>query len=213
MVALLRAPSPTRITTADHTQFLAMLPAIQRQARRAFAFEQPEQREELMQSVVATSFSMFVQLVQRGKAHAAFATPLGQFAIRQVRCGRQLGNKLNRQDISSPYAQRFHGLRLERLDQVDTELGAWKDVLVEDRRAGPAETAAARLDFAAWWQALPTRLRSIAGALATGETTADVARQFQLTAGRVSQLRRELMESWHGFQQEIVEQSDALCPV
>jgi hypothetical protein len=212
MVALLRAPALGPVTEAHQVQFLALLPTIRRRARRAFCCERPEQREELVQRVITTSYAMFAQLVQRGKADLAFATPLSDYAIRQTRTGRQLGAKLNRQDVSSPYAQRFHGLRLERLDQIDGECGDWRETLVEDRRSGPAETAIARLDFAAWWHALPTRLRWIAEALAMGETTANVARQFKLTAGRVSQLRRELMESWERFQQQNVEQSDTPCP-
>ncbi|MBI3469629.1 MAG: hypothetical protein HY000_42055 [Planctomycetes bacterium] len=116
----------------------------------------------MIQSVIALAYAMFIQLVQRGKADLAFATPLAQYAIRQVRSGRQLGTRLNRNDVSARCAQRFHGLYLERLDQADSETGEWKEALVEDRRAGPAATAIARLDFAAWLRSLPIRLRRIA---------------------------------------------------
>ena len=74
------------------------------------------------------------------------------------------------------------------------------EVLVEDRRAGPADTAVVRIDFAAWLQLLPRRLRNIATFLANGETTTTAAKRFRVSAGRVSQLRRELFLAWHRFQ-------------
>ena len=67
-------------------------------------------------------------------------------------------------------------------------------MLVEDRRAGPAETAAARLDLTAWLGTLSKRNRLIAKALSMGETTGDVARRYALSPGRVSQLRVWLRE-------------------
>ena len=48
----------------------------------------------------------------------------------------------------SPYAQRLEGLRgrtrLDRRDKDDEN--AWCEILIEDRTAGPAETAMARID-------------------------------------------------------------------
>jgi hypothetical protein len=38
--------------------------------------------------------------------------------------------------------------------------------------------------------------------LAIGNTTGEVAKRFDVSAGRVSQLRRELAESWKAFQGE-----------
>ena len=77
-----------------------------------------------------------------------------------------------------------------------------RETLVEGRHAGPAETAAARIDLAAWFRSLARKKRRIARELARGEGTGNVARIFGLTAGRVSQLRRELAESWAEFQGE-----------
>ena len=62
-------------------------------------------------------------------------------------------------------------------------------LLVEDRKAGPAETAAARMDLAAWFGTLTKRNRKIAKALALGEPTAAAAKKFGISPGRISQLR------------------------
>jgi len=40
--------------------------------------------------------------------------------------------------------------------------------------------------------------------LATGETTNAAAKKFRISAGRISQLRRELEESWKKFQGDLV---------
>jgi hypothetical protein len=75
--------------------FLELLPKIRRQARVAFRGFGSEARDEMAQEVVANAYRAFVQLVRRGRADLAYATPLAQFAIRQVRCGRRIGNQLS----------------------------------------------------------------------------------------------------------------------
>ena len=183
-------------------RFLEMLPQIREQARVAFHAEKPEANEDLIAEVVANAYVAFVRLVERGKVELAYPTPLAQFAIRQIRSGRRVGCKLNIRDVSSRHAQLAKALTVQQLDQFDAEEGEWREVLVEDKHAGPAETAAARIDVAAWFRSLARRQRKIAQTLAQGETTGKIARMFGLTAGRVSQLRAELRRSWGRFQGE-----------
>ena len=56
-----------------------------------------------------------------------------------------------------------------------------------------------RCDFPAWLGTLSPRNRRIAQFLALGNRTQDVARKFKVSEGRVSQLRREMAESWKAF--------------
>ena len=132
----------------------------------------------------------------------AYATPLAMYGVRQFRAGRRVGAKSNVNDISSPYAQAGKSIRVARLDHRDEDTGLWREILIEDRHAGPAETAAARIDFGDWLTILPARLRHIAEVLATSESTKQAAKQFQVSPGRVSQIRRELKDSWDEFQGE-----------
>jgi len=74
-----------------------------------------------------------------------------------------------------------------------------QEVLVEDKHAGPADTAHVCLEFSSWLASLKRRDRSIAEFLANGETTKATARKFRISAGRISQLRRELAENWQRF--------------
>jgi hypothetical protein len=176
-----------------------MLPKIRRKARLAFRWLRPEHRDELVQEVVANAYCTFVALVRRGKADVAYATPLANFAIRQVIAGRQVGTKPKLRDVLSPAAHSADGIVVERLDTFDEDQGEWRAALVEDRHATPADIAAARIDVAAWLRSLSARNRRIAKTLAMGETTSGAAQRFKLSLARISQLREELKASWERF--------------
>ena len=189
MIAPLRTRSVDHRTEFVQGQFLTMLPMIRRQAYIAFRGQRPEVKEELVAEVIANAYCAFVRLVHQGKQSVAFPTPLAQFAIRQVRAGRRVGCSLNSNDLLSPWARKRHGLTIEQLDQSDNRSGALHQLLVEDRQAGPAETAAARIDVAAWLGSLSKRQRRIAKTLALGASTSEVAHRFGICPARVSQLR------------------------
>ena len=182
-----------------YESFVEMLPAIRRYAQRAFRERDPGEREELIAEVVADAFVAFRRLAELGKQELAYATPLAMYAVRHVRSGRRVGTPVNKRDVLSPANRQA---TVEPLQRFSHEEGEWQEVLVEDRHAGPAETAAARLDVAKWFRRLPVAKRRIARELAGGETTLATAKKFGLTAGRISQLRRELQTSWRELQGE-----------
>jgi len=197
MIAFARPQSARDTNSNAQDLFVAMLPQIKQQAAIAFRGRRPEEREELVHEVIANCYVAYVRLVQLGKQDFAFATPLANYAVRQVLSGRRVGSKLNIRDVMSPAN---HRVVVEHPDRPDFQ---WMEALVEDRHAGPADTAAARLDFGGWLRSLPPRRRKIAKLLATGETTKATAERFNVTAGRISQLRQELQNSWRQFQGEL----------
>ena len=197
MIAPVQTKRPPIVGPQHQEQFLEMLPQIRGQASRAFRRLQREHRDEMVQEVIANAFCAFVRLVHHGKANAAYATALSNFAIRQAIAGRRVGSSSRIHDVSSPFAHAARGILVERLD---SEQGEWRAALVEDRRATPADIAAARIDVAAWFRAMSDGHRRIAQALALGETTSEVARQFGLSSARVSQIRGLLKTSWERFQ-------------
>ncbi len=156
---------------------------------------------DAVQEAVACAFVAYGRLVKLGKEELAYATPLAQFAVRRVRAGRTVGAPVNVNDVTSPWCQHRRGIFVESLHQQDGRPG-WQEIVVEDRHATPADIAATRIDFDDWLRSLPRRQRGIAEVLATGEETGTVARQFGLTPGRVSQLRRKLHKAWCCFQGE-----------
>jgi len=199
MIATARPLSALNRTTSAHDQFISMLPQIKLQAHVAFRHRLPEEREDLVQEVIANAFAAFTRLVKLGKQELAYPSPLAQYAIRQIRSGRRVGSRISTCDVMSPANRR---VRVERLDQYESNGTTWKEVVVEDRRATPADTAAARLDLAQWFRSLPRRNRRVAQVLAAGETTKQAAKQFGISSARVSQLRQELRRSWLVMQGE-----------
>lgn len=181
-----------------------MLPTIMSCARAAFRMVGDEAREEAVQNVVANSLVAFVRLVESSKADLAYPTVLAKFGIRQTLDHRLVGGHLRVRDVLSEHAQSKKRFRVEPLDRFDCEEDGWREVFVRDRHAGPAEVAAMRIDFDHWMRSLPPRLRKMAMVLSTGERTGVVAKRFQVSPGRISQIRAELHADWRQFQGEAV---------
>jgi hypothetical protein len=179
-----------------------MLPKITQYAKHAFRHLPPDARAEAVADVVANAMLAFVRLFDRGKIDLAYPTVLARFGIAQHRCGRRVGTKLNVRDATSPYCRAMKRIIVGRLDHFDDEEQAWKEILVPDDHASPAELAASRIDFPEWLRTLSPRDKKLAMKLAAGESTGKVARIFRITAGRVSQLRRELRDAWLRFHGE-----------
>jgi hypothetical protein len=190
---------------------MALLPDTRRHVRFAFRRLAPDRREEAIQEALANALVAYIRLFELGKTDVAYATPLADYAVRQVCDGRQVACPLNSYDVLSPYAQRKQGFAVSRLQRPDETEGTWKEILVEDRNCTPAELAASRLDFDAWLRRLPRHKRRVASTLAGGETTSGTAKKFKVTPGRVSQLRRELSESWDLFQGEAEQAAIEAC--
>lgn len=191
-------------------RFIAMLPTILGYIAPAFRTLRPEAKAEALQEATANSFVAYARLVERGRENLAFGTRLAKYAIAQIRTGRQVGVKLNVQDILSGYCQCRKKVTVQRLDRYDPEEGCWQEVVVEDYRTPVPDQVAFRIDFRDWLDSFPRRERQIAETLAEGHSTTDVARRFGLSLGRVSQLRREFEQSWLAFQSEEEAESERM---
>ena len=133
-------------------------------------------------------------------AQAQYPSVLARLGCAQYRAHRRVGAKLNIGDVLSGYCQSRKHVIVERLDHFDEEENAWQEAVVQDTRSAPVpEIVAFRCDFADWLRSLPRRDRRITATLALGNRTSEVAKRFNVTEGRISQLRRELAESWRAF--------------
>ena len=171
----------------------------------SFRHLKPDAREECVQEVVCNALRAYVRLVQLDKVDLAYPTVLARYGVAQVRDGRKVGGHLNVHDVSSQYAQQQKGFHVERLDQYDRNEDAWLEVFIEDKKSGPADVAVTKIDFTEWLKSLPSRTRRIAKVLATGEKTSIVAEKFDVSAGRISQMRKELAQAWKKFQGECLD--------
>jgi len=198
MIAFAEEIPGQAISNQTSQAFEEILPAIKKIASYAFRRFPRWRRSELVADVVAAAYAGFVRLVERGLQCLIYPSALAKFAIRRVRVGRQVGQKQNVNDVLSAYAQRARGFCVEQLPTVIAQRG-W-DALTYDGRANPSEVAALRLDLHHWLRQLTRTKRLVALRLAIGDTTSEVAKRVGLTCGRVSQLRRELNDSWNKFQ-------------
>jgi hypothetical protein len=202
MIAISKQPRQT-VTAQHNERFLEMLPLIRHRAHLAFRRLRPELKAELVAETIATAFCHFSRLVRAGKTDSAYATPLADFSIRRVLDGRQAATKFNTRDLMSHRRRAVAGGIVECLNSFDPEDGEWREALVEDHRATPADIAAARIDVAEWFRLMAPRNRRIAKTLAMGASTSEAAGRFRVSLARISQLRRELRASWKEFQGEI----------
>jgi hypothetical protein len=193
-------PAAIPAIPAWHLQFLAMLPAIVNHARIAFRQLNPDARDEAVQEVVCNACAAVARLAELGKLDLAYPSVLARYGVAQVKSGRMTGGHLNCQDVSSRYCKRLKGIVVERLDRFDAEEDQWQEAVVQDTRtASVPEIVSFRCDFSDWLANLARRNRRMAESLAIGNCTSDVAKRFKVSAGRVSQLRRELAQSWKRF--------------
>jgi len=180
--------------------FLAMLPRITAHAKYSFRHLKPEARAEAVQEVVCNALQAFVRLVQLNKIDLAYPTVLASYGVKQARDGRKVGGNLNVRDVMSKYCQDRKNVTVERLDSFNDQDNCWEEAVVQDTRNSPVpETVAFRCDFSEWLKSLNNRDRRIARFLSLGNRTQDTAKRFKVSEGRVSQLRRELAESWQQF--------------
>ncbi|HUT93405.1 MAG TPA: hypothetical protein VMY37_28335 [Thermoguttaceae bacterium] len=195
-----RNPAPGRETLpAWHDGFLAMVPRIRRYADFAFRHLAEEARAEAVAETVANALLAYLRLFQQGKVDLAYPTVLARYAVAQIHDGRKVGNALNARDVLAERAQKRHGFVVERLDRFDKDSGKWIEAMIEDTETPVPDQAAFRCDFPAWLATHSTRHRRVAEALALSYSTGEVAKRFKVSRGRISQLRRELHDSWLEF--------------
>jgi hypothetical protein len=182
-------------------RFLAVMPRIEAHARFYFRrLKYPHQREEALAECVALAWWWFIRLVRRGKNPEDFITVLADFAARAVASGRRLCGQQKANDVLSPVAQRRHGFTVHRLHLYAYPPGSrWQEAVHDNTQTPVTDQVAFRVDFPAWLQTRTKRDRRIIDSLLLGERTCAVARAFDLSAGRVAQLRRHFHADWLRF--------------
>ena len=183
--------------TTWQSSFVAMLPEIEQKLRLAFCRLDPDAREDAIEEGVVHSLLAYVRLVEQGRAEVATPSSLAWYSSRHVKRGRPAGGRMNGKEPLSRYGQISNDIEVE-------PHGNWIDMLVDDKRASVEDQVAAKLDVGAWFATLTKRMKETAKDLAFGCSTSEVAKKYGVSAGRISQMRRMLEESWAAFQGEAV---------
>jgi hypothetical protein len=183
-----------------HAAFLTVLPRLQLHGHVYFRHRRPGRREEAVAGMVALAWKWFTRLTERGKDATAWPLALACFAARAVNHGRRLCSQEKSRDVLSPLAQQRHRFTVSPLPEPSSaDDNLLVDALHDNTQTPPDEQAAFRLDFLAWRLTRSDRDRRVIDELMVGERTMDVAAKHGLTAGRVSQLRRDFYLDWHRF--------------
>jgi hypothetical protein len=209
--------SPAQTPEALHAHFLQILPRIEAHAQVRFGFLRcPGRRDDAIAEVVALAWKWFLRLVEQGKQVDEVVSVLAAFAVRHVRCGRKLCGQERAKDVMSARAQRSKGFSVEPLNgstrrsmedllgdpHAQDQADAFEERL-RDNTVSPVPTQAAfRIDHPAWLSQLGARNREIAVDMALDLGTFELADKHKVSAGRISQLRRELHADWRRFHGE-----------
>jgi len=183
-------------------QFLQLiLPRVKTHGRVFFRhLKCRHKKAEAIAEMVALSWKWVVRLVEMGKDPARFPTAIASYAARAVHSGRRLAGMERTQDVLSPLAQARHSFVVGKVPDFATlSVNPLSEALTDNTQTPPDEQAAFRLDFPAWLKTRTDRDRRVIEDLMVGERTGDVATRHGLTAGRVSQLRRDFLEDWQRF--------------
>lgn len=160
------------------------LPEVLDKAKQTFS--RTTDRESKVCDAVSVAWELFLQ------APDAPPWSIALYAIRRVKVGRQF-----RQSVRSIDGKQVCGVeKPTRLDGFDPVELAW----IGDN---PAELAALRIDFPPFVASLSTRHRVFLTAVLQGHSTNEIAAMVGVSAGRVSQMRRELIEAWQMFVSDI----------
>jgi hypothetical protein len=180
--------------------FLRLLPRIELHARVYFRhLKCPHRKAEAIAEVVALSWKWFLRLAEKGKDAGQFPTALASFAARAVKSGRRLCGQERAREAMSSQAQQRHHFMVGKLPDFSTlRENPLAEALAENTVSPVPDQVAFRVDFPRWRRSR-SRDRRVIDALMAGGRTLDVARHFNISPGRVSQLRRVFAADWERF--------------
>jgi hypothetical protein len=197
-----------------HATFLHLLPRLERHAQIYFRHVAcPATKDDRVADTVALAWRWFVRLHERGKSIDQFVMAFIFLVARAVKSGRRVTGQAKSKDVMNPLTQRRHGFQVEPLPhstRTDHEQlyatphgqrlhDVFEQRLVDNTVTPPDEQAMFRVDFCAWLESLTPRERRIIEAMASNERTLDISKQFELSPGRISQMRREFHDGWERF--------------
>lgn len=149
-----------------------------------------EDCEELTQEAECLAWQSALRLIKRGARPWEWPWGFARTVVRAVSGGARF----------TPHKRAQSPFRLTSRDGGPVRHGP--DFLATLGTApgeDPAAQVAVKLDMSAWLDSLPPRLRELAGALAAGGTTGEVAAARGTSLSAVSNARRELERSWKSF--------------
>ena len=185
------------------TNFLRILPVVKTHAHVRFRRLNATHKEEATAEAVAAACVSYATLARQKKLARAYPGNIATNAVRFVTNGRHVGGHQNCRDVTSPLTHKKHGVTVGSISPWCHREATWRELVVESRQVSPADQACFNIDFAEWLDTWSIGQRKVILLLAAGNRTSHVAGKLGVSAGRVSQLRREFQKSWEHFQVQL----------
>jgi hypothetical protein len=176
-----------------------ILPRIERYARHALSSLRGEAKDDAMCEVVASCVCAYRRLFQRKEIERAFASTLVRYAVALYYRGRRVGTSQCSHDVYFAHALKKARIEIRSMGTPREQRAEWMECLTENCRTPVPDQAHFRVEFPLWLRTQTRRDRQITERLSLGYSTKEVADKFKLSPGRISQIRRELYDSWHQF--------------
>jgi len=198
-------------------EYLDALPRIHEHAQINFRYiRDPGRRDDAIQDVIGIGWKHWLAAIRHGKDPKEFVSAVADFAVRQVRSGRKLTGQERAKDVMSPVAQRRKNFTVKSLpsslarpyDEIcSNPHGQEKMDVVEERLTDntitpPPDQAAFREYWRLFLERLGDKKREIVVDMAGGEGTNELAAKHKVSAGRISQVRREAAELWRNLERD-----------
>jgi hypothetical protein len=164
-------------------------------------------------------------LHERAKDPSNFLMAFTTYLARAVNCGRRLAGTAKAKDVLNPRTQKRRGFKVEYLptcirsgqehlyaSPLGQELQDELEERLQDNTITPVfDQVQFRLDFRAWLKTLTPRERRMVRGMMRNERTMDLSKKFEVSPGRISQMRRELHDDWLRFLGERDQTGSALA--
>ena len=169
-----------------------ILPILSRTVPRTVNPTDSEDSEELVQDTIATAAEMLQSLEKAGRKIPARSVAF--YSIQRAKSGRR-AYQSGASDPLSPVFRTRNTSAIVPIDAPISSAGEGSRTMQDFIASGiedPSETALRRIDWESFLGTLASRERQILSCIADGWRNMDIAKRFNVTPARITQLKREI---------------------
>lgn len=204
----------TNTNSSLHAPFLDLLPKLHTHAAIYFrGIPCPDRKADKINETVALAWKWYIRLCEKGKDITKFRMVFIYLVAKAVKSGRRICGQEKAKDVLSPLAQQRHNFVVESLPastrvphehlygepRGQRKQDAYEERLKDNMVSPIPDQVQFRIDFPAWLATLTPRERKLIRAMALNEKTSDLSKEFEVSPGRISQMRKEFQQGWHRY--------------
>jgi hypothetical protein len=197
-----------------HDQFVALLPKLHTHAAIYFrGIQCPDRKADTINEMIALAWRWFLRLKEKGKDISKFTMVFVYLVAKAVKSGRRICGQEKSKDVLSRLAQQRHNFTVESLPTStrvahehlygephgQRKLDSYEERLQDNLISPIPDQVQFRIDFPSWLATLTPRERRLIRAMARNERTSDLSKEFEVSPGRISQMRKEFQKGWERF--------------